>query len=264
MIKPTCENTFLTKTRNLKNDYYSLTFKSFSRAGKCRPGHFIHIRLPGTDVFFRRAFSVASVSRADGAIEIIIKVVGRGTRLMGGLRKGDMVDILGPLGMPFRLPRKSERAIIIAGGVGFPPLLFLASEMVSRGVDPKRIEFFYGGRTGADVIEKTRIKKLGVNFRPVTEDGSVGERGLVTEPVERFILARRNERLRIYACGPEGMLTATNQLGLKLGIPGQVSLEAPMPCGIGVCLGCVVPLVDGTHARVCCEGPVFDIGEVAL
>lgn len=215
-------------------------------------------------MFFRRAFSVASVSVTKHEIEIIFKVVGRGTRLMTELRKGDVVDLLGPLGQPFRFPRKTEQAILVAGGVGFPPLLFLTARLIEKGHDPGRIDFFYGGRTSMDVIERSRIKRLGVNFHPVTEDGSTGEKGLVTESVEELLIDRGAKKVRLYGCGPEGMLKATNNLGLRLGIPGQISLEAPMPCGIGVCLGCVVPLVKGGHARVCCDGPVFNIGEVAL
>ena len=264
MTHPTCENTFLTRRRSLKNGYYSFTFSPYSRVIHCRPGHFLHLKLPGADVFFRRAFSVASVSITKSEIEIIFKVVGKGTRLMEKLRKGDMVDLLGPLGQPFLLPRKAERVVLVAGGVGFPPLLSLTVKLIEKGHDPGRIDFFYGGRTTADVIERSRIKKLGVNLHLVTEDGSVGKKGLVTKPVEEFLLSHSPDKIRLYGCGPEGMLKAVNDLGLKLGIPGQISLEAPMPCGIGVCLGCVVPLVKGGHARVCCDGPVFNIGEVAL
>ncbi|MCK4607489.1 MAG: dihydroorotate dehydrogenase electron transfer subunit [candidate division Zixibacteria bacterium] len=264
MTKPTCEDTFLKKRRSLGNDYYSLTFSPYSQAERCRPGHFVHLKLPGNDVFFRRAFSIAAVSPSAGEMEIIFKIVGRGTRAMAHLRPGDPINLLGPLGTPFKRPRKREHTLMVAGGIGFPPLLFLARDMISRGHDPKRIEFFYGGRTAGDVIERSRIKKLGVTFRPVTEDGSLGSKGLVTVPVEEFIENHDNGNCRIYGCGPEGMLKSTNELALRLGVPGQISLEAPMPCGIGVCLGCVVPLTDGGHARVCCDGPVFSIGEVAL
>ncbi len=264
MTKPTCEDTFLIKKRDLKNDYFSLTFQHYSRAGECAPGHFVHVQLPSTDIYFRRPMSVASSSADTGELEIIFKVFGRGTRLMGGLRKTDRVNILGPLGVPFKLPGKKERVIMVAGGVGFPPLLYLATRMVQRGYDPKQIEFFYGGRSAADIIEIPRIKRTGVNFHPVTEDGTVGEKGLVTRPVEQFIGSHTGEKLRIYGCGPDGMLRATNELGVRLNVPGQISLEAPMPCGVGICLGCVVPLVKGGHARVCCDGPVFEIGEVVL
>ena len=98
----------------------------------------------------------------------------------------------------------------------------------------------------------------------MTEDGSYGEKGLVTGPVERYIKSGDKAKMRLYGCGPDGMLRAVNELGLRLGVPGQLSLEAPMPCGVGICLGCVVPLVKGGYARVCQDGPVFEIGEVAL
>lgn len=264
MNRPTCENTFLVRKRNLKNQYYSLVFGPYTRAAQCRPGQFVHIKLASSDVFFRRAFSVAAVAVEQSEIEIILKVVGRGTQLLSRLHRGEAVDLLGPLGTPFKFPRKSERAVLVAGGVGFPPLLFLASEMIEKGFNPRNIEFFYGGCTSKDVIERSRIRQLGVNLIPVTEDGSLGEQGLVTRPVERLIASRGVRGIRIYACGPEGMLKAVNDLGSTLGVKGQLSLEAPMPCGIGVCLGCVVPLVRGGYARVCCDGPVFDIGEVAL
>jgi dihydroorotate dehydrogenase electron transfer subunit len=263
MIRPACEDTFVIKNRNLKNDYHLLALGPYSRSCHCKPGHFVHIKLPTADVFFRRAFSIAHVSSHNG-IEIILKVLGRGTKVMAGLRKGDPVNLLGPLGTPFKLPKKNQTALIIAGGIGFPPLLFLTCEMIRRGWDPKQIVFFYGGHSAIDILERSRIKRLGVIFQPVTEDGSLGETGLVTESVEKHILSCRSDRFRIYGCGPPGMLKATNDLGLKHGIPGQLSLEAPMPCGIGVCLGCVVELAKGGHARVCCDGPVFDIGEVML
>ena len=264
MMKTASEETFLVKKRDLKNGYFSATFASFNRVKSCRPGHFVHIQIPSTDVYFRRAMSVAGVSLDDNHIEVIFKTVGRGTRLLGNLHKNDPVNILGPLGIPFKFPRKDEKVVMVAGGVGFPPLSYLASELVKQGYDPGNIEFFYGGRTSLDIIELARIKKMGVNFHPVTEDGSFGEKGLITKPVENYIISNKGVKIRMYGCGPEGMLKAVDALGVKYGVPGQISLEAPMPCGIGICLGCVVPLVKGGHARVCCDGPVFEIGEVAL
>ncbi len=184
---------------------------------------------------------------------------------MASLRRGDRVNLLGPLGEPFKFPRKNETIIMVAGGVGLPPLLFLATEMLRRGYDRKSIELFYGGRNADDIIERTRLRKLGVRFHPATENGSLGTAGIITDPVEnRLRTASGRERLRLYACGPEGMLRAVSDLGLRYGVPGQLALEAPMPCGIGLCLGCVVRLTDGGYARVCCDGPVFDIGEVIL
>lgn len=264
MTKPTCVDVYVIKRKDLKNEYFSLTFNSYTRAKNCKPGHFIHLEIPSTDIFFRRPMSIASVEKNENQLEVIFKVVGRGTRLMEQLRKTDRVNILGPLGVPFKLPSKNEKAIIVAGGVGFPPLMFLANEMLAKGYNPKNIEFFYGGRTAEDILEKSRIKKTGLNFHPITNDGSYGQKGLVTGPVEQYLIDNKDKKLRLYGCGPDGMLKAVDDLGLKYNVPGQVSLEAPMPCGVGICLGCIVPLRAGGNARVCKEGPVFEIGEVLI
>ena len=264
MNRPTCERTLVRQARHLSNSYYSMTFGPYSRAGECRPGNFLHVRMPGTEIYFRRAMSVAGIKPRQREVEIIFKVLGRGTTLLSQFARGDTVDILGPLGVPFTVPRKSERVIMVAGGVGFPPLFFLATELIRKGFDARRIEYFYGGRSAIDLVERKRIKNLGVNFHPYTDDGTLGGKGLVTPPVERFVEDHRAEKMRIYGCGPELMLKATDEIGRRFGIPGQLSLEAPMPCGIGICLGCVVPLTAGGYARVCCDGPVFDIGEVKL
>ncbi|MDH3890415.1 MAG: dihydroorotate dehydrogenase electron transfer subunit [candidate division Zixibacteria bacterium] len=263
MTKPKCESTPLINRRDLKNDYYSFTFAPYSQASDCRPGQFVHVKLPTDVVYFRRAFSVASVDSRKQSLELIFKSLGRGTKAFGTLADGDEVNILGPLGTSFKRPRKNETAVMIAGGVGFPPLMFFAQRLIEQGHDPQKLLFFYGGRSKTDIVERTRLKKMGVNLTVVTEDGSLGEKGLVVDPVQRY-LDKRSGRVQVYSCGPPGMLKAVNDLGLQVGIGGQLSLEAPMPCGFGVCLGCVVPLTAGGHARVCREGPVFEIGEVAL
>ncbi len=264
MIHPTCEVTLLKKHRDLKYGYHSLTFGPYARAAECRPGSFVHLRIPGNTVYFRRAMSVAGINAKSKELEIIFKVLGRGTSILAGCREGEAFDILGPLGTAFTLPSKSETVILVAGGVGFPPLMYLSQELVKNGHDPKKIEYFYGGKTAGEIVERARIKKPGLRFNPVTDDGTFGKKGLVTGPVEQYITAHSDRKMRIYACGPDPMLRAVNELALRLGVPGQLSLEAPMPCGIGVCLGCVVPLTNGEYARVCCEGPVFNIGEVKL
>ena len=264
MMRPSCEETVVIKVRDLHNKYFSMTLGPYSRAVECRPGSFIHVRLPSSNLLFRRAMSVANVDPSKGQIEIIFKVFGRGTEALSHFRHGDKLDILGPLGVPFTLAKKGERTIMIAGGVGFPPLYFLAATMIVHGYNARKIHFFYGARTSGELVERSRIRKLGVNLHFTTDDGSFGTCGLITKPLQEFIEQHRNEKLRIYACGPEAMLKATNELGVQYHIPGQISLEAPMPCGIGVCLGCVVPMTAGGYARVCCEGPVFNIGEVRL
>jgi dihydroorotate dehydrogenase electron transfer subunit len=208
--------------------------------------------------------SVASVDVNRKELEIIFRVVGHGTAALAAYNRSMPIDILGPLGNRFDLPHKNDTVLIIAGGVGFPPLLYFATELVRRGFDPRQIEFFFGGRTASDILERARLKRLGVHFHPVTDDGSFGRKGLVTDAVEDHLSANPEVQVRLYGCGPEPMLKAVDELGQRNELPGQLSFEAPMPCGFGVCLGCVIPLRTGGHARVCCDGPVFRIGEVAL
>ena len=264
MSKFAPERVTINGVRHLSGDYYSLKMGPVSRIRKCRPGQFVHLGLSDRDVFFRRPMSIASVDTTSAEMEIIFKVCGRGTTMMTEYKRGDQISLLGPLGTGFTKPHKKEICLIVAGGVGFPPLSYLAGSLIENGRDPKSIEFFYGGRTADEIVQRSRFKKLGVQFHPATDAGSFGFNGLVTEALEAYLAVSPEQQYRLYACGPEPMLKATDQLALRHGIPGQLSLEAPMPCGIGVCLGCVVSLKNGGHARVCTEGPVFDIGEVAL
>lgn len=253
----------LLERRDLKGGYLSLSYGPFPRWRSIKPGQFVHLGIPISPVFYRRAFSVAGVNPKDKSVEIILRVVGRGSRALGAMRKGESLDILGPLGNPFTLPRKDQTAIMVGGGVGFPPLLFLATHLVERGFNPKQIHFLYGGRTAEDIVDRARIKKLGVKFIPVTEDGSYGERGLVTTPLIKTLSTGKIENPMIYSCGPEGMLKAVDHIASEFESPGELALEAPMPCGFGICLGCVVPLKAGGFARVCQEGPVFSVGTVS-
>ena len=264
MIKPACIDTYIIKRKSLGGSYFSLDIGPFSKMKSCRPGHFVHIRIPSQEILFRRPMSVAGISVEDKSIQVIVKILGRGTSLMSRMQAGEPVNILGPLGVPFTLPTKNKRILIAAGGVGVPPLIYLVEEMIQKGFKPDNINFFYGGRSSEDIIIRSRIKKTGVSFYPVTEDGSFGVKGLVTKPITAFLNDHNDGKNYIFGCGPEGMLKAVDKIGCEHKIDGQLSLEAPMPCGLGICLGCVVALTKGGHARVCVEGPVFKIGEVAL
>lgn len=255
---------FLTSCRDLKNDYLSLTFGPFPRTGSIKPGQFVHIGFRNPSTFYRRAFSVAGVNTAKREVEIISKLVGRGSYQLSQMRAGDSINFLGPLGNPFALPAKKQTALLVAGGVGYPPLLFLATHMIERGFDPKNIVFFYGGRSGDDIVDRARIRKLGVKFVATTQNGSFGERGMITAPLVRLLSSSESDRNVIFACGPEGLLKAVDRIASEFETGGQLALEAPMPCGFGICLGCVVPLRSGGFARVCKEGPVFDTGTIAL
>lgn len=247
--------------------YFRLRVSGFKAARRIYPGQFVHVKVADSlDPFFRRAFSVADYDPASHELEIIYKVVGRGTGLLGTKKKNDPIDILGPLGNRFSTVSKKKNVVIVAGGVGFPPLYFLARYLTEKGHDGTKISFFYGGRTKNDLIEMNRIRALGVDFVPCTDDGSHGFRGFVTEAVRQRLDNLAPSKSVIYGCGPEPMLAALQELVRHRGFSGEMSLEAPMPCGVGVCLGCVKQTL-GTpqkHVRVCYDGPVFKLGEVKL
>jgi len=235
----------------------------FSRLKFIRPGQFVHIGVPDSGLLFRRAFSVYDVDMERGFFSILFKVVGRGTHRLSQVKKNDTLDVLGPLGNGFKFPGKRETLILAAGGIGMPPIYFLAKRLVERNYDPDKVLFFYGAVSKSELVDVRRIKKLKTRIFLSTDDGSFGFKGFVTGVIKKAI-SERQEKFRIFACGPEGMLRVVDAMAHQNGIPGQFSLEAPMPCGLGICLGCIRPLAGGGYTRVCREGPVYDIGEVVL
>jgi len=263
MSKIVIEKAELISKRNLGNGIYVLTFAPFSKLKKIRPGQFVHLQVPHGSIYFRRAFSVYDTSHEIKSFDVLLKNIGQGTRLIASMKKGEMISVLGPLGNGFKDPGRNETVYLIAGGVGMPPIYYLAKYLIGKGYSPKKILFFYGGKIRADLVELSKIRKLGVRLILSTEDGSIGQHGLVTQAVEEEISRVSGQKI-FYSCGPVGLLEAVEQLAVKYNIPGQLSLEAPMPCGIGICLGCILPLKKGGYTRVCREGPVYNIGEVVI
>lgn len=248
-------------------DYFSLKVTEFKTPRVILPGSFVHVKVTeSVDPLFRRAFSVADFDADTGELEIIYKVVGRGTAILAGKKRGDRLDIIGPLGNSFARLSKTKTAIIVAGGVGYPPLYFLAKRLVDGGHEPGKIAFYYGGRTREDLVGMRRIRALGVEFFPCTDDGSYGFHGFVTRACGEHLSQLNGKRAFVWGCGPEPMLAELQEMALEKGFTGEVSLEAPMPCGVGVCLGCIKPTYDNPkkYVRVCYEGPVFKLGEVRI
>jgi dihydroorotate dehydrogenase electron transfer subunit len=208
----------------------------------------------GTDPILPRAFSLVETG-ALGAI--LVRVVGKGTKRLAEMRVSDALTVLGPLGNTFRTPAQSDPPILVAGGVGVAPLLFFAETLFqSGGVKPL---FFYGGRTVKDILFKERISSVS-DLVVTTEDGSLGEKGLVTTSVERVLGDRRGAE--IYTCGPEPMMEALAEIAGRTDASLQVSLEQSMACGMGTCKGCAVHERGGRYKYVCSDGPVFDAREV--
>ncbi len=244
---------------DMGSGYRRLTIYAPEVCAQVQPGQFVHLRVPGLEASaLRRPFSLYRAE--DGCISVLYKQVGRGTRDLALLPEGKAVDFLGPLGNGFPWPAPEGRQpLLLAGGYGVAPLYLLATHLSESGV------LMVGGRTRADILCTEDFEKLGWPVEMTTEDGSDGRQGLVTDALDVF-LEKTERPVVVYACGPEGMLRAIDERLVARDIPGWLSLDKNMGCGVGACLACVqrVRLPDGTRGwkRVCCDGPVFAAGEI--
>jgi dihydroorotate dehydrogenase electron transfer subunit len=219
------------------------------------PGQFVMVSIPGGEVFLRRPFGIARLER--GHAEICYKVVGRGTAALAAAAAGTPIAVTGPCGKGFRMPAAGETALLVAGGYGIGPMLGFAAAIIAEGGRPI---LCYGASTASELLYRQELAALGAVLHLATEDGSAGAKGLATELLERELAAAASPVF--YACGPEGLVREVAQLGLARKIPAQVSMDAYMACGIGVCMGCVCKDADGNFVRTCREGPVFDAADL--
>jgi dihydroorotate dehydrogenase electron transfer subunit len=226
------------------------------------PGQFIMLRVAeGPDPLLARPFGVSGFQRKeDGAdIEIMYRVVGRGTRFMERWKPGHLVTFLGPLGRGFVLPPEGTTSLLVAGGVGLPPLLALARKMEALG-RAGELSLIYGEASSDRLVDPGAEFFPDLETSTCTEDGSCGTLGLVTGLLE----ARENGNGRnIFVCGPNPMMRAIMDLTSDRCLSSQYSLEARMACGFGVCSGCAAKMASGQYVRVCREGPVFNGNELA-
>ena len=245
---------------------FSISFDLPDLASSIFPGQFAMLGVPGRSrPFLRRAFSVADCLRGEGRIEFLVKRVGVGTACLENLPGGEPVEILAPLGNRFGLDGLSpqDRVAIVAGGVGVAPFPFLLRELARRRIVA---DLYFGGRAAADLEYRRRIAPLvaatGGKELDATDDGSAGEKGRVTD-----LLARRLERgaayARVFACGPTAMFRSLAPIVEKFSLPAEFSTEAPMGCGFGVCLACVLPRPGGGYLVSCQEGPILEPARVA-
>lgn len=266
-----------------------------------RAGQFVMVRPPATrDPLLPRAFSISRISAAPSAdlpqaerrgpvVEILYKVVGKGTAALAEMAPGREVEILGPLGNAFAMPDDPGVAVLVAGGIGVPPIAALAHQIRNPKSEIRNdVEVFLGGRTAEDILCLADFDAAGVRVRITTEDGSLGVRGRITDLLDPFLdahgdpaigqLGDREEptsppphspsrrSLAIFTCGPPGMLAAVAGLAETYGVPCQASVEANMACGFGACMGCAVEVrssgPDPAYKLVCKDGPVFDSREL--
>jgi len=244
----------------LGGDYQVLVLEAPAIGAAAAPGQFVHVRIPRRAEFtLRRPFSVFRAD--DRTLSILYKRVGRGTEAMTELRAGDKVDLLGPLGNGFPLDTAGAFPVIVAGGYGIAPLCFLARRLAAPGLA------LVGGASADDILCLDEFGEAGWQVRVATEDGSRGEKGLVTAVLDSWLQEQAGKEDPVcFACGPDAMLKAVGDRAMAGGWKAWLSLEKRMGCGVGVCLACVQKVrgEDGTEtwARVCRDGPVFESREV--
>jgi dihydroorotate dehydrogenase electron transfer subunit len=235
-----------------------LSFTSAAMSRSIRAGQFLNLRVEeGCEPLLRRPFSAYRVEKT--SIEIVFNVVGRGTAALRRKRQGDVLDVLGPLGRPFRTVDPGyDTGILIGGGLGVAPFPLLTSALKEQG---KPVVTFLGARSAVQLVTDHLE-----NLHTATDDGSKGFRGNVVELASAFLLKHPVTRPKIFACGPMPMLRAVASFARASDIPCEVSLEGPMGCGIGICQGCPVELAgpEKSYALMCKEGPAFDIRTIKI
>jgi dihydroorotate dehydrogenase electron transfer subunit len=234
------------------------------------PGQFAMIKPHGDyEPLLRRAMAYYRSAIVNDAriVEFIYQVLGRGTQMLGRLKPGDSVDLLGSLGNTFDIEAaRGREALLVAGGVGSAALFMLAEELLTRQI---RTRLFIGGANRGDLCGLSDFIDLLSVDRVIgtTVDGSYGEMGFVTVPLEKHLESHRGDPMIIYACGPDAMLHRVSQIAENHAIPAELSLESPMACGFGICVGCAVAVKadcpEGfVYKKVCTDGPVFRSDEL--
>ena len=253
--------------------YHSLTIVAPEIGERVRPGQFVNVRCGERRAnILRRPFSVYRVHKRGGwasTIELVFDVEGPGTEYLSLLRGHAIVDLVGPLGRGFALPKRRAHCLLVGGGIGAAPLFFLADELRNEG---HRVDVILGARNSGLLLNSIDARRLASVCRLTTEDGSAGDQGRVTDILEETM--DKCETEVVYTCGPHPMLEAVSRICTERKIPVQVAVEELMACGYGVCMTCVMPLArpakskkdeaedEIVYARSCTEGPVFNGGQV--
>ena len=245
----------VTENCRLHKNYCLLKLTSDETLPEMMPGQFVEVLVDNSPTtFLRRPISINFIDRATNELWLLIQLVGDGTRRMAEYKTGDIVNIMLPLGNSFTVPAdKNQKLLLIGGGVGTAPMLFLGAVLKNAGYTPC---FLLGARSKDDVLQLEQFEQFGTVY-VTTEDGSLGEKGYVTN----HSILKEVHFDQIYTCGPKPMMVAVARYAAAQSISCEASLENTMACGIGACLCCVEKTVDG-HICVCTEGPVFNINKL--
>ncbi len=241
--------------------YHVLTLTAPGIPELTRPGHFVALAVGGdhSSMLLRRAFSIHQVQDRGvygGTLDVVFATHGKGTDWLSALHRHDPVDVVGPLGRPFALPREPVSCVLVAGGYGSAPMFMLADQLRARGC---RVDVVLGAGSEDKLFGVLEAKRMAATLTVTTEDGSLGTRGRVTDVLPEVM--RRVDADVVYACGPMAMLSAVAAIAAEHGAHSQCAVEEAMACGIGICMTCVLPVVgdDGVTRmlRSCVDGPVF-------
>ncbi|MEN6624064.1 MAG: dihydroorotate dehydrogenase electron transfer subunit [Smithella sp.] len=238
--------------------------------GEPVPGQFVMIRIAGiAEPFLGRPISIYSYcpSKSSMEIELLFRVVGKGTQILAGLIAGSQVEVHGPLGGSYAVFPEKESIVFIAGGIGVAPLSLLAQYLCeSEGIKSTQMNFYLGARTAKEIVGLDKLATLCYNVQICTDDGTQGRKMQVTKAFQKEMKKYDPSRTAVYACGPRAMMKALGAILNNSGFHCQVSLEERMACGTGACMGCAAAIRDksgnAVYKRVCTDGPVFDLADV--
>ncbi len=258
MFKDSCK---VLSQEKVAPGHFVLTLQSPKIAKNAKPGQFVQILCSDSmEPLLPRPFSFLDADAKN--FSILYHVVGKGTELLSKVKKGDTLSVLGPCGNGFNVGKKGkeEKYLMVGGGVGIPPLYHFSKQLIRNKVSKKNIHIFLGARDKSLLLCEKEFKKLGVHLHLATNDGSRGHKGFITELLSQFLEDFPSSQ--IFTCGPTPMMKAVSTIAQKFEVPCEVSVEVPMACGFGACLGCAVTVKDPgatshRHAIACCEGPVF-------
>ena len=265
------ENCTVLDNRKVAPGHWVIRFNSGAIAKAARPGQFVQILCThdSFDPLLPRPFSFLDAN--GGEFSILYHAVGRGTVLLSKVKRGDSLSVVGPLGNGFSPEPGAKNPglkVLIGGGVGIPPLFHLAGAWLKKKiVKNENIHVFLGARNKSLLLCEKEFKKLGVRLNVSTDDGSKGSKGFITASLTHFLQAHSSDsRPHLYACGPTPMLKVVSAIALRSKVPCDISVEVPMACGFGACLGCAIKVRgEGTGHRfavACTEGPVFQASEI--
>jgi dihydroorotate dehydrogenase electron transfer subunit len=246
------ETVTVLENKKVNGEYYKLTFSSPKLAKQVLPGQFLNLQIENHQgLLWRRPFSYYRIKGSK--IEVLYEILGRGTALLAEKKPGHQMRALGPLGKPFSRKVKGKKQILVAGGVGVPPLVFLAETTRGSGISPILL---IGCGTKDEVLPKKELSQVKGPVFYATDDGSYGRKGFVTVLLHDILKKEDSKSLFIQTCGPRVMMSAVMKMAREFGVEGEASIDERMACGVGACLGCVVETTEGFKPS-CVEGPVF-------